>query len=87
MVVITVAAVLIVGRIPGGFVPDEDNGYFFANIQLPDASSLERTDAVAKKVEAIIGETAGVEYVTTITGYSLALRRVRLEHRASSSSR
>jgi hydrophobe/amphiphile efflux-1 (HAE1) family protein len=71
VVVITVAAVLIVGRIPGGFVPDEDNGYFFANIQLPDASSLERTDAVAKKVEAIIGETPGVEYVTTITGYSL----------------
>src|SRR5262249_4607279 len=39
--------------------------------QLPDASSLERTDSVAKKVEAIIGETKGVEYVTTITGYSM----------------
>src|SRR5512138_698088 len=64
-------AVVIAGRIPGGFVPDEDNGYFFANIQLPDASSLERTDAVAKKVEEIIGKTKGVEYVTTITGYSL----------------
>ena len=69
--VITVLAVLIVGKIPGGFVPDEDNGYFFANIQLPDASSLERTDAVAKQVESIIGKTPGVEYVTTITGYSL----------------
>src|SRR5439155_16527273 len=58
-------------RIPGGFVPDEDNGYFFANIVLPDASSLERTDAVARKVEDIIGKTPGVQYVTTITGFSL----------------
>ena len=64
-------AVLIAKRIPGGFVPDEDNGYFFANIQLPDAASLERTDAVTKKVEAIIGQAPGVEYVTTVTGYSL----------------
>jgi HAE1 family hydrophobic/amphiphilic exporter-1 len=68
---ITALAVLIVGRIPGGFVPDEDNGYFFANIQLPDASSLERTDAVTKRVEQIIGKAPGVEYVTAITGYSL----------------
>src|SRR5882724_12056181 len=64
-------AVLIAKRIPGGFVPDEDNGYFFANIQLPDASSLERTDAVAKKVEAIIGRAPGIQYVTTVTGFSL----------------
>jgi HAE1 family hydrophobic/amphiphilic exporter-1 len=64
-------AVVVARRIPGGFVPDEDNGYFFANIQLPDAASLERTDAVAKKVEEIIGKAPGVEYVTTITGYSL----------------
>ena len=64
-------AVLLAKRIPGGFVPDEDNGYFFANIQLPDASSLERTDAVAKRVETIIGQTPGIEYVTTVTGYSL----------------
>jgi HAE1 family hydrophobic/amphiphilic exporter-1 len=68
---ISAVAVLLAGRIPGGFVPDEDNGYFFASIQLPDASSLERTDGVAKKVEAMIGETPGVEYVTTVTGFSL----------------
>src|SRR3954470_11157323 len=66
-----VFAGLIAQRIPGGFVPDEDNGYFFANIVLPDASSLERTDAVSKRVEEIIGKTPGVQYVTTITGYSL----------------
>jgi HAE1 family hydrophobic/amphiphilic exporter-1 len=71
VVLITAGAVLIVGKIPTGFVPDEDNGYFFANVQLPDAASLERTDAVAKKVESLIGKAPGVEYVTTITGYSL----------------
>jgi HAE1 family hydrophobic/amphiphilic exporter-1 len=71
VVVVTVLAGVFASRIPGGFVPDEDNGYFFANIQLPDAASLERTDAVAKKVEAIIGKAPGVQYVTTITGYSL----------------
>src|SRR6266853_1592497 len=64
-------AVLIAKRIPGGFLPDEDNGYIFASIQLPDASSLERTDAVSKRVEAIIGQAPGVEYVTTVTGFSL----------------
>ncbi len=71
VVLFALLAVVIARRIPGGFVPDEDNGYFFANVQLPDASSLERTDAVAKKVEAIIGKAKGVEYVTTITGFSL----------------
>ena len=71
VVLVTLLAVVVAKRIPGGFVPDEDNGYFFANIVLPDASSLERTDAVSKKVEEIIGKTPGVEYVTTITGYSL----------------
>jgi hydrophobic/amphiphilic exporter-1 (mainly G- bacteria), HAE1 family len=71
VVIVGLLAVVFARRIPGGFVPDEDNGYFFANIQLPDASSLERTDAVAKKVEAIIGKAPGVEYVTTITGYSM----------------
>src|SRR3954471_15546164 len=71
VLLITGLAVLFAGKIPGGFVPDEDNGYFFTNIQLPDAASLERTDAVSKKVEEIIGKTTGVEYVTTVTGYSL----------------
>jgi HAE1 family hydrophobic/amphiphilic exporter-1 len=69
--VVAVAAVGIVRKIPTGFVPDEDNGYFFANVLLPDASSLQRTDAAAKKVEALIGKTPGVDYVTTVTGYSL----------------
>ena len=65
------AAVLIAGRIPSGFVPDEDNGYFMAAVQLPDASSLERTDAVTRKAEAILMSEPSVAYTTTITGFSL----------------
>ena len=58
-------------RLPSGFLPDEDQGYFFVNVQLPDASSLQRTDAVCQKIEKMLGETKGVKYITTIAGYSL----------------
>src|SRR5512137_2842820 len=64
-------AVVIAGRIPGGFIPDEDNGYFLAALQLPDASSLERTDAVTRKAEAILASEPSIAYTTTITGYSM----------------
>jgi HAE1 family hydrophobic/amphiphilic exporter-1 len=57
--------------VPGGFVPEEDEGYFLVNVQLPDAASLQRTDVVTKKVEEIILETPGVETVTAVSGYSL----------------
>ena len=63
--------VRLVGRIPGGFVPEEDQGYILVNAPLPDASSLERTDAVMRKVEKILAENEGVEGYNTITGFSL----------------
>lgn len=59
------------GQIPGGFVPEEDQGYVMANIQLPDASSLQRTDEVSRKVEAILEETEGIESYTSVVGYSM----------------
>ncbi len=58
-------------RLPAGFLPTEDQGYFFLNVQLPDASSLQRTDAVCQKIEKILGETKGVKYITTVAGFSL----------------
>jgi hydrophobic/amphiphilic exporter-1 (mainly G- bacteria), HAE1 family len=58
-------------RLPSGFLPNEDQGYFFLNVQLPDASSLQRTDAVCQKVEKLMMETKGIKYVTTIAGFSL----------------
>jgi HAE1 family hydrophobic/amphiphilic exporter-1 len=58
-------------KLPAGFLPNEDQGYFFVNVQLPDASSLQRTDAVCQRIEKILGETKGVKYITTVAGFSL----------------
>ena len=61
-----------VGRIlPTSFVPSEDQGYFFMQLQLPDAASLQRTDVVAREVERILAETEGVQSYTSIVGFSL----------------
>ncbi|MCX2743027.1 efflux RND transporter permease subunit [Mangrovivirga sp. M17] len=71
-ILITGLAAWFVGaNIPSGFLPEEDQGYFFVNIQLPNASSLQRSDQVAKKVEDILIENENVEYVTTATGFSM----------------
>ena len=61
--------------VPTGFLPDEDNGYFMVNCLLPDAASLERTDAVLKKVEKIIQASPAVESATTVVGFSLLTGR------------
>src|SRR5712671_2174178 len=64
-----------VGRkLPTSFLPDEDYGFLFMNVQLPPAASLERTDAVARKIEGILAKTPGVENYTTIDGFSLLTR-------------
>jgi HAE1 family hydrophobic/amphiphilic exporter-1 len=68
---ISALAVLLVGRIPTSFVPEEDQGYIMVNAQLPDAASLERSDGVAKKIEQILSETPGIESYVTISGFSL----------------
>src|SRR6187397_2419500 len=60
-----------VQRIPAGFVPEEDQGYLLVNALLPDAASLERTDAVMRKAEAVLKRNGAVEGYNTITGYSL----------------
>jgi len=58
-------------RVASGFLTDEDQGFFFLNVQLPDASSLERTDAVCRKVDAILAATPEVKSFNTIAGFSL----------------
>jgi hydrophobic/amphiphilic exporter-1 (mainly G- bacteria), HAE1 family len=65
------AIFVLVKNIPGGFVPEEDQGYILVNALLPDASSLERTDAVMKKAEAIMAKNEAIEGFNTISGYSL----------------
>jgi hydrophobic/amphiphilic exporter-1 (mainly G- bacteria), HAE1 family len=58
-------------RLPSGFLPLEDQGYAFINVQLPAAASLQRTDEVSKKIEAILKDTPGVQHTTTVVGFSL----------------
>jgi HAE1 family hydrophobic/amphiphilic exporter-1 len=57
--------------IPTSFLPDEDQGYVFAGVQLPDASSLQRTDDVVRQAEEILKSTPGIKYYTSILGYSM----------------
>ncbi len=62
---------MLVQRIPGGFVPEEDQGYLLVNAMLPDAASLERTDTVMRKIEKVLQEHEAVEGFNTISGFSL----------------
>jgi HAE1 family hydrophobic/amphiphilic exporter-1 len=59
------------GRLPQSFLPDEDQGYLYAGLQLPDASSLQRSSEVSRQVEDVVMKTPGVQYVSAIMGYSL----------------
>jgi HAE1 family hydrophobic/amphiphilic exporter-1 len=66
-----VAMVLSFRLIPGGFIPDEDQGYFFVNVELPDGASMERTGAVLDRVNLALANTTGVANYITIGGYSM----------------
>jgi hydrophobic/amphiphilic exporter-1 (mainly G- bacteria), HAE1 family len=62
----------ILGKtVPTGFLPEEDQGYLYVNIQLPFASSMDRTVDVCKQVEEIALSTPGVESCTTVAGFTL----------------
>jgi HAE1 family hydrophobic/amphiphilic exporter-1 len=65
------AAFLLGKKVPTGFLPDEDQGFFYVNLQLPNAASLQRTDEVCRKIEATLADSPGVQYVTTTIGSSL----------------
>ncbi|MCZ6889671.1 MAG: efflux RND transporter permease subunit, partial [Gammaproteobacteria bacterium] len=71
LAIIAVALPGLFGMVPGGFVPEEDQGYFLINVQLPDAASLERTDRVTASIEAMLETVEGIDSVTSIGGYSL----------------
>jgi HAE1 family hydrophobic/amphiphilic exporter-1 len=69
--IIVAAAAFLGKKVPGGFVPEEDNGYFLMGIILPDAASFERTDAVSAKVEKLLAQVEGIESYTVINGYNI----------------
>ena len=71
---VAAAAVFIGAKLPSSFLPEEDYGYVYTSLQLPDASSMERTSEVAKQVEKVIMDTPGVQGVTSVLGFSLLSR-------------
>jgi HAE1 family hydrophobic/amphiphilic exporter-1 len=64
-------AVLLGRNVPGSFLPDEDQGFMYVGLQLPSASSLQRTSAASREVEDILMKTPGVRYVSSVVGFSL----------------
>jgi hydrophobic/amphiphilic exporter-1 (mainly G- bacteria), HAE1 family len=67
----TVLTGFVGSRLPGGFLPEEDQGYLYLAVQLPDAASLQRTDEVCRQVEQILAQTPGVKSFNTVAGFSL----------------
>jgi hydrophobic/amphiphilic exporter-1 (mainly G- bacteria), HAE1 family len=65
------AAIFFGHQLPPSFLPDEDQGYFYINLQLPQAASLQRTNEACRKIEALLAQTPGVRYTTAIAGFSL----------------
>ena len=74
LAVFTILAVGIGRKLPTSFLPEEDYGYFLLNVQLPNAASLERSDAVCRKIDAILSKTEGIGHFNTIVGFSLLTR-------------
>ncbi|RLD85212.1 MAG: hydrophobe/amphiphile efflux-1 family RND transporter [Bacteroidetes bacterium] len=71
ILLMTVGAGIFGSLVPGGFIPEEDMGYFFINVQLPNAASIQRANQVTKDIEKILLEVPEVEFVTTATGYGM----------------
>ena len=71
LAVVTLAAGGFGKILPAGFLPEEDQGFLYINVQLPFASSMDRTVAICKQVEDITLATPGVKSCTTVAGFSL----------------
>ncbi len=71
LALVTVGAGFFGKKLPTSFLPDEDQGYLYAGLQLPDASSLQRSSEAAREVEKVILDTPGVQYVSSVMGYSM----------------
>src|SRR5207248_6024362 len=71
LLVLAVGAGFFGAKLPSAFLPEEDQGYVFLALQLPDASSLERTDQACRKIEDFLSKTPGVQHITSVIGFSL----------------
>jgi len=66
---VALGASLFARVLPAGFIPDEDQGIFGVNVQLPPGASLERTSVVLKKIEDILAKTEGLDSYQTVGGF------------------
>jgi HAE1 family hydrophobic/amphiphilic exporter-1 len=66
-----VAAGWLGSKLPASFLPEEDQGYMYVGVQLPNAASLQRTDAACTKIEEVLSKTPGIEHVSTVAGFSM----------------
>ena len=71
LVALTLLAGFLGHKTPASFLPDEDQGYIYGALQLPNASSFQRTSEVARQVEDVLKNTPGVKYYSTVLGYNM----------------
>jgi HAE1 family hydrophobic/amphiphilic exporter-1 len=71
---VTAVSVVVGGKLPTGFIPDEDQGYAVIGVQLPDGASLQRTKAVYEKMNAIIEKQPGIQTYNGVAGFSFFTR-------------
>jgi HAE1 family hydrophobic/amphiphilic exporter-1 len=74
LIVLVACVALAIGLghiLPGSFMPQEDQGFFFVNVQLPEAASLQRTNAVMREIDAILKDQPGVHFINSIAGFSI----------------
>ncbi len=72
LLVVVVGGILLVSKfVPGGFIPDEDKGYLFVAVELPEGASLQRANEVLKQVESIVGHTPGVRSAVGLAGMNI----------------
>ena len=71
LLLVAALAIFLGWRLPGGFIPQEDQGYLFTALQLPDAASQQRTDDAAQLITKALLRTPGVEGVVAVNGFNL----------------
>lgn len=72
LLVAVVVGVWLIGKfVPGGFIPDEDKGYLFVSVELPEGASLQRTDQALKQIEDIVEKTPGVRSAVALAGMNI----------------
>jgi len=81
LVIFGLLGAFFASRVPSSFLPDEDQGYAYVNLQLPNDASMERTTQAASQIEKILTSTPGVRYATSVIGFSL-LSYVRTSYNA-----